>query len=216
MARGSLCSAWRGSRGRRRLVVVGGPVVPGYVARGLAPWVAPSVVAAIMSAGISALLNGLGRIGALAASGALGSVIGTLVFLGAVEFPTAGPHHCLCGGSRATLLVGAMMAWLTYPRGARVSRRLWAPELGRMILLGLAVSSSIILTNTTQLVSRVWVSHELGIDEAGYLQACLAIGAVYLGFVLNALAAEYYPRIAQLGEDRNSSTARRTIRCAWC
>jgi len=178
-------------------------IVPDPVAPSLAPWVAASVVAAIGTAGTSALLNGLGRIGALATCTALGSLLGTLVFLAAMAFSEGwGLITAFAAVPVATLLVGVIMARSTYPRGARVSRRLWAPELGRMILLGLAVSSSIILTNTTQLVSRVWVSHELGIDEAGYLQACLAIGAVYLGFVLNALAAEYYPRIAQLGEDR--------------
>jgi PST family polysaccharide transporter len=102
----------------------------------------------------------------------------------------------------ATLLVGAAMAWSTYPRGARVPRRLWAPQLGRMILLGLAVSLSVILTNATQLGARVWVSHELGLVEAGHLQACLAVGGIYLGFVLHALGAEFYPRISQLRDDR--------------
>src|SRR3954468_6793249 len=60
-------------------------VVPDPVAPALAPWVAVAVVAMIGTAGTSALLNGLGRIGALAASTALGSVVGTLLFLVAMR-----------------------------------------------------------------------------------------------------------------------------------
>src|SRR5690606_26975253 len=60
-------------------------VVPDPGAQALAPWVAMSVAATIATAGASALLNGLGRIGALATSTAIGSVAGTLVFIGAMQ-----------------------------------------------------------------------------------------------------------------------------------
>ena len=178
-------------------------VLPDPIAPVLAPWVAMSVVAAIGTAGTSALLNGLGRIGALAISTALGSVLGTLVFLVAMGLSERwGLIAAFAAVPAATMLVGATMAWSTYPRRARVPRQLWVPELGRLILLGLAVSSSIIFTNATQLAVRASVSHELGIVEAGYVQACLAVGGIYLGFVLTALGAEYYPRIARLRDDR--------------
>jgi PST family polysaccharide transporter len=178
-------------------------IIPDPTAPALAPWVAMSVAAAIGAAGTSALLNGLGRIGALATCTALGSVLGTLVFLAAMAVSEDwGLIAAFAAVPVATVLVGATMAWPTYPRRARVPRRLWAPELSRMILLGLAVSSSVILTNAAQLGSRVWVSHELGIVQAGYLQACLAVGGMYLGFVLNALGAEYYPRISRFGDDK--------------
>jgi PST family polysaccharide transporter len=178
-------------------------ILPDRVAPGLAPWIAVSVVASIGTAATSALLNGLGRIGALAASAALGSAIGTLVFLGAVQLSDRwGLVTAFAAVPVATVCVGAAMCRTTYPRGVRVARGLWVPELGRMLILGLAVSMSVIFTNASQLVARVWVSHELGLGPAGLVQACLAIGAVYLGFVLNALGAEYYPRISALRHDR--------------
>ncbi len=101
----------------------------------------------------------------------------------------------------ATVLVGATMARSTYPRGARIPWRLWVPQLGRMLVLGLAVSLSVILTNASQLIARVWVVRELGLAQAGLVQASLAMGLVYLGFVLTALGAEYYPRISALRDD---------------
>ncbi len=177
-------------------------VVPDADAPSFAPWVALSVVAAIGSAGAAALLNGLGRIGALASATALGSVVGTVVFVVAMQLSD---HWGLVAAFAAvpvsTLLIGGTLARSTYPRGVRPPRRLWVPELGRMLVLGLTISSSVILTNATQLTARVWVSHELDLVQAGYLQAALSVGAVYLGFVLNALAAEYYPRISALHRD---------------
>jgi PST family polysaccharide transporter len=74
-----------------------------------------------------------------------------------------------------------------------------------MLMLGLAFSSSVILTSATQLIARVWVSHRLDIASAGYLQGCLAVASVYLGFVLTALGAEYYPRISALEGDSELS-----------
>lgn len=179
-------------------------VLPDPVAPALAPWVAVSVVAAIGTAGTSALLNGLGRIGALAASTALGSAVGTVVFVAAMQVSDRWGLICAFAAVPvATVIVGAAMARSTYPRRSRIGRRLWAPELGRMLVLGLAVSLSVIVTNASQLIARVWVSRDLGLAEAGLVQACLAVGAVYLGFVLSALGAEYYPRISALRGDRD-------------
>lgn len=184
----------------------GGSIVSQVPASAVAPWVAVSVGATIGSAGTSALLNGQGRIGALAASTALGSVIGTLIFLVAIQLSHRwGMMTAFAAVPVATLVVGAALARSTYPRGAAVPRRTWTPHLRSMLKLGLAVSGSVVLTAATQVIARVWVSNELGIASAGYLQGCLAIGSAYLGFVLTALAAEYYPRISALHGDRELS-----------
>ncbi len=184
----------------------GGSIVPGMPTWALAPWVAVSVGATIGVAGNSALLNGQGRIGALAASNALGSLIGTLIFLPAMQLSDRwGMITAFAAVPVATLVVGFALARSSYPRGAQVQRRAWTPYLRAMLKLGLAVSGSVVLTAATQVIARVWVSKELGLDSAGYLQGCLAIGSAYLGFVLTALAAEYYPRISALHGDRELS-----------
>ncbi|MGZ8736949.1 MAG: oligosaccharide flippase family protein [Nocardioides sp.] len=184
----------------------GGSIVPQVPTSVVAPWVAVSVGATIGVAGTSALLNGQGRIGALAASNALGSVTGTLIFLVAMQLSDRwGMITAFAAVPVATLVVGFALARSTYPHGAQVRRREWTPHLRAMLKLGLAVSGSVVITAATQVIARVWVSNELGIDSAGYLQGCLAIGSAYLGFVLTALAAEYYPRISALHGDRELS-----------
>ncbi len=183
-----------------------GPLVPGVATSVVALWVAVAVSATIGAAGTSALLNGEGRIGALAASNALGSVAGTLVFLVGMRVSDRwGMITAFTAVPVATLMIGFALARTTFPRGAKVRRREWSPHLRAMLKLGLAVSGAVVLTAATQVIARVWVSRQLGIDSAGYLQGCLAIGSAYLGFVLTALAAEYYPRISALHGDRELS-----------
>lgn len=178
-------------------------LVPQVSATVLAPWVAVAVGATIGAAGNSALLNGLGRINALAASTSLGALAGTLVLVAAIRYSEQwGLVAAFAAAPVATLAVTAVMVRSTSPRGPGAPSRLWVPELRAMLVLGLAFSGSVILTNATQLVARVWVSRQLDIASAGYLQGCFAVGTVYLGFVLNALAAEYYPRISALHGDR--------------
>jgi PST family polysaccharide transporter len=184
----------------------GGSIVPQVPASVAAAGVAVSVGATIGVAGTSALLNGQGRIGALAASTALGSVLGTVIFLVAMQLSHRwGLIAAFAAVPVATLAVGFALARSTYPQGATVRRQTWTPHLRLMLKLGLAFSASVVLTAATQVIARVWVSKELGIESAGYLQGCLAIGTAYLGFLLTALSAEYYPRISALHGDRELS-----------
>jgi PST family polysaccharide transporter len=192
-----VCAAWW---------LWGSSIVPQAPTSVVAPWVGVSVGATIGVAGTSAILNGQGRIGALASSTALGSVTGTLIFFAAIRLSHEwGMIAAFAAVPVATLVFGLALARATYPRGLKVRRQAWTPHLSKMLKLGLAVSGSVVLTAGTQVISRVWVSHELGISEAGYLQGSLAVGSAYLGFVLTALAAEYYPRISALRGDRDLS-----------
>lgn len=171
----------------------------------LAPWVGLTVGATVVAAGNHGLLNGLGRIYALGTSTALGATVGTLVVVLAMWYSDRwGLIAAFAATPTATLVVSSVMVRSEYPR-VRIRRSVWAPELRTMLVLGLAMSSSIILTTAAQLIARVWVNKELGIVNAGYLQGCLAIAAAYLVFLLNALAAEYYPRMAALHQDIGTS-----------
>jgi PST family polysaccharide transporter len=179
------------------------PQVPTSV---LAPWVALSVGATIGFAGNSARLNGVGRIYALAVSTGLGAVTGTLALVVAMRCSDRwGLIAAFVAVPTATWAVSAIMVRSGSVGRSRPARQAWLPELRGMLMLGLAFSSSVILTSATQLIARVWVSHRLDITNAGYLQGCLAIASVYLGFVLNGLGAEYYPRISALHGDRELS-----------
>lgn len=65
-----------------------------------------------------------------------------------------------------------------------------------MVTLGGVIMFGLLLTSGTQLVIRVWLEQSQGLTAAGHFQAAWTITSMYLGFVLTALAVEYYPRIS--------------------
>ena len=52
-----------------------------------------------------------------------------------------------------------------------------------------------------QLLVRSMIQKELGLQELGYFQAAWAISMTYIGFVLGAMGADYYPRLTAAMND---------------
>ena len=48
---------------------------------------------------------------------------------------------------------------------------------------------------------RVFVTREFGVDGAGQFQAANAISMVYVGFVLQAMGTDFYPRLTAVADD---------------
>lgn len=160
-------------------------------------WLALAVGLAIASASQNALLKGLRRIGDLSRvsvySGALSAVLGVTV---------------LAIWGRGGLLVFIMIApiasfvlghWYVsrLPKVAEEHvpfselRQQWS-QLAR---LGFAFMLSGLVMMLGQLLVRSMIQKELGLQELGYFQASWAISMTYIGFVLGAMGADYYPRL---------------------
>ena len=63
-----------------------------------------------------------------------------------------------------------------------------------MAKLGAAFMLGGLATAATLLLVRGHISQELGLDAAGYLAAAWGITMTYVGFLLGAMGADYYPR----------------------
>ena len=50
---------------------------------------------------------------------------------------------------------------------------------------------------------RILVTRHLGIEAAGLYQAAWAIGGLYTGLVLHAMAADFYPRLTAVASDNS-------------
>jgi len=57
----------------------------------------------------------------------------------------------------------------------------------------------------SQYVVRVIVTRSTDIAATGYFQAAWSISMFYLGFALNAMGTDYYPRLSALANDRTAS-----------
>ena len=78
-----------------------------------------------------------------------------------------------------------------------------------LLKLGVPMMIAALATLVTQLVARSLVLKELGVDAAGYYQAAWAISMTYIGFVLTAMGADYFPRLSAAINDH--AIARRMV-----
>lgn len=186
------------------LSVIFGPTIsPAYAGLGIAFSLGIALMAMVISGAQLALLNGLGRIRSLATCTASGAIIGTIVTIAAILLNgEAGLIAALAAAPLATL---ACSSWylIREPRAnQKPTFRQWWPELRALITLGGIVMLGLLFSAATQLAIRVWIQHTQGLATAGHFQAAWTITSTYLGFVLAALAAEYYPRISSQSADK--------------
>lgn len=151
----------------------------------------------------TALLQGFRRIGDMAHAGILGAVIGSVIAVG-----------CVAALGREGVLwfvivnpaVNVLIAWryaarLPRPQHA-VSRADAIVELKSLVTLGFAFMATGLMGSGTSLLLRTLLTRELGLETVGQFQAASAISMQYIGFVLGAMGADYYPRLTAAIADR--------------
>jgi antigen flippase len=160
------------------------------------------VAATVIAASQMAILQGYGRIGDLARVRLGTSIVATIAGVGAVyRFGVAGIVIAVLATPLANCLLAA---W--FSRSLPTSRRRRLDGAVTSYWKALAVIGTLVmLTNAaaslTQLATRSIVTHELGLDAAGLYHACYAIVAVNLSLILNAMAADFYPRLSRVADD---------------
>lgn len=69
-----------------------------------------------------------------------------------------------------------------------------------LLRFGGPYTASMLVGAGVQLLVPVLILHALGRNEVGYYRAASAIALTYLGFLLSAMAQDYYPRVAAASE----------------
>jgi PST family polysaccharide transporter len=70
-----------------------------------------------------------------------------------------------------------------------------AREWASLLKLGLAFMASGLMTMGIAYVVRLIVLRSVGFDAAGLYQAAWGLGGLYIGFILQAMGADFYPRL---------------------
>jgi len=155
-----------------------------------------------VSAGQGALVQGVRRIGDLARLSVLGSLYGTIFSIPIVYvFGQRGIAIYLvcvaaCGAlsswwyARKVKVEAVQLSWAQFKTGS------WA-----LIQLGFVLMGAGLLTLGAAYIVRVLVVRELGLDQAGQFQAAWTISGLYVGIVLQAMGADFYPRLSAAGAD---------------
>lgn len=159
-------------------------------------WLGVGLLLTLIAGSQTALLQGLRRVNDLAMvsilSALIAALVGTLsVYLlgkdGVLWFVLTAPAiNFLVAGYYAARLPDPQISY----DGAAIQKQ-WSA----MLKLGIPLMSAGLLTLITQLAVRSIVLREFGLEASGYFQAAWTISMTYVGFVLNAMAMDYFPRL---------------------
>ncbi len=160
----------------------------------------------VLATAQTTLIRGVRRIGDLAIVSVLGIALGTLIGLPLLYlFGLKGVGPYLIVSAALTLLI----AWW-YARRiplAKVTitwRETWQ-DSKELISLGFVFMASGLTTLGIAYLVRVMVLRQLGLEAAGLYEAASAISNVYVGFILGAMGADYFPHLSSLSNDNLES-----------
>jgi enterobacterial common antigen flippase len=162
----------------------------------------------VVAGGQMALLQGTRRVAEQAKVTVYGAVVGTVAAVVIVYFAgEQGIVPSLIAVAAAT--VG--LSWW-YSRKVKIIDAPLQPgdtarESALLFKLGLAFLSSGLLVAGAAYAVRTFVLRTLGLDAAGLYQAAWTLGGLYVGFVLQALGTDFYPRLVGVIHDHRASNA---------
>jgi antigen flippase len=155
-----------------------------------------------VSIGQGALIQGMRRISDLARMTALGGLFGTLITIPVLYLlgePGIVPSLVAVAG------VSILTSWW-YSRKIPIATPSMTPsevarEASGLLKLGFAFMASGFLTMGAAYAIRMIVLRMAGTEAAGLYQAAWALGGLYVGFVLQAMGADFYPRLTGVAKD---------------
>lgn len=162
-------------------------------------WLSIGVGASVMVAAQTSLLTAFGRIGDAGRAIFYSSLLMTIVAAG-IFFLAAPKAPMLFVLS--TLVIGCFVATYYAARLPRPTlRRLETASLVPLSRLGIALSASAMLSLVSLLIVRRVVDEHLGSAGLGHFHASWALAAVYLALILQAMSADFYPRLSETISD---------------
>ncbi len=159
----------------------------------------------LVSNGQGAVIQGVQRISDLARMSVWGAVLGTAFSIPIVYFLRDR------GVVPSLVCVGLMSLAVSYWYGRKVgiqSRFLTVAETSRetsaLLKLGLVFMSSYLMSMGSAYAVRIIVLHALGFAATGYYQSAWTLGGLYVGFILQAMGTDFYPRLTAKSDDNNA------------
>lgn len=155
-----------------------------------------------LSAGQRVVLQGMRRLKDLAKCTAFGVTFGLI---------TSVPLYYWLGidGIIPTLILNSAcslaLCWI-YSRRIKIEKvqvtTIQTIEQGKyMLVMGVSMSLSGIFSTVVAYVLRSFIQDNGGVEQVGLFQAGFVIMTTYVGMVMNAIATDYYPRLAAINQD---------------
>lgn len=156
----------------------------------------------LVSAGQAALIQGLRRISDLARLSVLGAFFSTIIGIPMIYvLGKEGIVPSLVLMAAMSLLVSWWYARKIQVAPVRPSASQLREEIAGLLRLGLAFMASGFLTVGAAYAVRMLLLHKVGVEAAGLYQAAWTLGGFYAGFILQAMGADFYPRLTAAAND---------------
>ena len=161
-----------------------------------------TVTLGVVAGGQVALLQGMRRIADLAKVNLLCVVAGTIISIGLYAWAGA---QGIVPALILAAFASAVINWF-FARTVKVGKcsLSWSEtfrEAGPLLRLGLALMWNGLLVTAVAFLARALVVRDAGLDASGLYQAAWTISGMFSGFVLSAMSADFYPRLAGVSSD---------------
>ncbi|SHG59930.1 O-antigen translocase [Flavobacterium johnsoniae] len=161
-----------------------------------------TILIASISGGQLALLQGLRKINLMAKASFYGAVLSTIITI---------PMYWMFGidgivpGMVLTSLGSLVLSWW-YTKDIKLEKiNLSIKETfkdgSKMARLGFFITITGILATITLYIVRSYLLKKMNINAVGCFQACWTISTLYLGIILNAMLADFFPRLTEVNKD---------------
>lgn len=171
-------------------------------------WLSLGVALSVAGASQGALIQGMRRISDMAKLSVYGSVLNTVFGLVLLwQWGAAGLIAYVLVGPLMSFLLGHLyVSRLPKSDGGIITINEMSQQWKMLILLGIPLMGAGLVGALVQLWIRVVVGNTLGAESLGHFQAAWVISMQYIGFVLGAMGADYYPRLTSIIHDRQAAS----------
>lgn len=171
-------------------------------------WLALGVALSVAGASQGALIQGMRRIGDMARLSVYGSVLNTVLGVALLwQWGQTGLVAYVLVGPLVSFLLGHWyVSRLPKVASGAIAMQELAHQWQTLLRLGIPFMGAGLVGALVQLWIRVEVGNTLGAEALGHFHAAWTISMQYVGFVLAAMAADYYPRLTGVIHDHKAAT----------
>ena len=166
------------------------------------------VAFSVAGASQGALIQGMRRIGDMARLSVYGSVMNAVLGVALLwQWGQAGLVAYVLIGPLVSFLIGHWyVSRLPKVASDSIAVREMVHQWQTLLRLGIPFMGAGVVGVMVQLWIRVEVGNTLGAESLGHFQAAWTISMQYIGFVLAAMGADYYPRLTGVIHDHKTAS----------
>lgn len=169
-------------------------------------WLSLSILFNQLTSGQNILLQGLRKLNYLAKANLIGSSLGLICIIPLYYYlGIKGIVPAILLSSVITLVSAWSFAQKVKLPKVNISAKTTWHEGKTMIMMGLMISLSGLLTNASSYILRAFISLYGDISQVGLYSAGFTIIGSYVGLIFSAMAVDYYPRLSEVAYDNTLS-----------